>query len=90
MEISTYRGTDFRRTRTHTASPQTPANQSARASHATATIIASPARATNPHERRRRRSSMDGLGVLIVLVIVVYFVMKFSDNEPQSGNRNEW
>jgi len=33
---------------------------------------------------------MDGLGVLIVLVIVVYFVMKFSDNEPHSGNRNEW
>jgi hypothetical protein len=33
---------------------------------------------------------MDGLGVLIVLVIVVYFVTKYGGNEPQSGNRGEW
>jgi len=33
---------------------------------------------------------MDGLGVLIVLVIVVYFVMKLGSNEPQSGDRGEW
>jgi hypothetical protein len=32
---------------------------------------------------------MDGLGVLIVLVIVFYVVTKVSDNEPQSGDRSE-
>jgi hypothetical protein len=32
---------------------------------------------------------MDGLGVLIVLVIVVYVVTKLGDNEPQSGDRGE-
>jgi len=33
---------------------------------------------------------MDGLGVLIVLVIVVYLVTKLSDDEPQRGDRDEW
>jgi hypothetical protein len=33
---------------------------------------------------------MDGLGVLIVLVIVVYVITKISDNEPQRGDRGEW
>jgi hypothetical protein len=33
---------------------------------------------------------MDGLGILIVLIIVVYVVTKISDNEPQGGDRSEW
>jgi hypothetical protein len=32
---------------------------------------------------------MDGLGVLIVLVILFYVVTKVSDNESQNGNRSE-
>ncbi len=33
---------------------------------------------------------MDGLGILIVLIVVVYVVTKISDKEPQSGDRSEW
>ena len=33
---------------------------------------------------------MDGLGILIVLVIVVYLVTKVSDNEAQRGDHGEW
>ena len=32
---------------------------------------------------------MDGLGVLIVLVILFYVVTKVLDNESQNGNRSE-
>jgi len=32
---------------------------------------------------------MDGLGVLIVLVIVVYVVTKLGDNEPWRGDRGD-